>query len=184
MAMVSYKTPKYLSGLQSTFTVSYEAGSGQRYSFTMNESADFNNDGRTGNSLMYVPTQEEIGMMNWSKPGDAAGFERFIRDDSYLSSHRGQWSERLQFAQDFFYDKEHGRKLQFTVDMLNFTNLLNREWGLNYNATSSLKVLDVKSINTDAQGNATPVYHFNPQSINYSDFYSRWRLQIGFRLTF
>lgn len=196
MAVVSYKTPKYLSGLQSTFTVSYEAGSGQRYSFTMNESADFNNDGRTGNSLMYVPTQEEIGMMNWSKPGDAAGFERFIRDDSYLSSHRGQWSERnagiapfehhfdLQFAQDFFYDKEHGRKLQFTVDMLNFTNLLNREWGLNYNATSSLKVLDVKSINTDAQGNATPVYHFNPQSINYSDFYSRWRLQIGFRLTF
>ena len=196
MAVVSYKTPKYLSGLQSTFTVSYEAGSGQRYSFTMNESADFNNDGRTGNSLMYVPTQEEIGMMNWSKPGDAAGFERFIRDDSYLSSHRGQWSERnagiapfehhfdLQFAQDFFYDKEHGRKLQFTVDMLNFTNLLNREWGLNYNATSSLKVLDVKSINTDAQGNATPVYHYNPQSINYSDFYSRWRLQIGFRLTF
>jgi hypothetical protein len=42
----------------------------------------------------------------------------------------------------------------------------------------------VKSINTDAQGNATPVYHFNPKSINYSDFYSRWRLQLGFRLTF
>ena len=44
--------------------------------------------------------------------------------------------------------------------------------------------LQVSRINTDAQGNATPVYHFNPQSINYSDFYSRWRLQIGFRLTF
>lgn len=197
MAVVSYKTPVYLNGLQSTITLSYEGGSGQRYSYTMNESsADFNNDGRQGNSVMYIPTKDEIGQMTWSKPGDAAAFERFIRNDSYLSSHRGQWSKRyagiapfehhfdVQFAQDFLYDKEHGRKFQVTVDLLNASNLLNRNWGLYNSGAYNLQILEVKGVAVDSEGNATPSYHFNPQSISLGDFYSRWRLQLGFRLTF
>lgn len=197
LAVVSYKTPVYLNGLRSTITLTYEGGSGSRYSYTMNESsADFNNDGRQGNSLMYVPTADEIGQMNWAKAGDAAAFERYIRADKYLSSHRGRWSERyagiapfehhfdVQFAQDFIYDKEKGRKLQITVDLLNASNLLNRKWGLNYNHVYNLQVLEVKGMAVDEKGNATPTYHFNPQSIAISDFYSRWRLQVGLRLTF
>lgn len=196
-AVVSYKTPVYLNGLRSTVTLTYEGGSGQRYSYTMNESAaDFNNDGRQGNSVMYIPTADEIGQMSWSKPGDAAAFERFIRDDRYLSSHRGKWSERyagmatfenhfnLQFAQDFIYDKEHGRKFQVTADLLNASNLLNRSWGRYNGGAYNLQILELKSVAVDDHGNATPTYHFNPQSISMSDFYSRWRLQLGFRLTF
>ena len=197
IAVVSYKTPVYLGGMQSTITLSYEGGSGQRYSYTMNEgSADFNNDGRQGNSLMYIPTKDEIGQMAWSKPGDAAAFERFIRKDSYLSSHRGNWSKRyagmapfehhfdVQLAQDFLYDKENGRKLQLTFDLLNAANLLKRTWGTYYSGTYNLQVLEVKGMDVDANGNATPTYHFNPQSVSMGDFYSRWRLQLGLRLTF
>ncbi len=197
MAVVSYKTPVYLNGMRSTITLSYEGGSGQRYSYTMNESsADFNNDGRQGNSVMYIPTKDEIGQMSWSKPGDAAAFERFIRNDSYLSKHRGQWSKRyagiapfehhfdVQFAQDFIYDKETGRKFQLTVDLLNASNLLNRNWGLYNSGAYNLQILEVKGVALDEEGNATPTYHFNPQSISLGDFYSRWRLQLGFRLTF
>ena len=197
LAVVSYKTPVYLSGLRSTITLSYEGGSGQRYSYTMNESGgDFNNDGRQGNSVMYIPTADEIGQMSWTKPGDAAAFERFIRNDRYLSHHRGQWSKRyagianfenhfdVQFAQDFIYDKEHGRKFQVTVDLLNASNLLNRNWGLYNSGAYNLQILEIGGISVDDDGNATPSYHFNPQSISMGDFYSRWRLQLGFRLTF
>ena len=196
IAVASYTTPVYLRGLRSVFTLSYEGGSGQRYSYTMNESSDFNNDGSTGNSVMYIPTADEIGQMKWSAPGDAAGFERFIRADRYLRSHRGEWSERyggispfehhfdFQFAQDFIYDHETGRKVQFTLDLLNASNLLNRNWGLYRNGTYNLRVLEVKGLSKDDEGNMTPTYHFNPQSISFSDFYSRWRFQIGFRLTF
>lgn len=198
IAVASYKTPVYLGGMQSTITLSYEGGSGQRYSYTMNEgSGDFNNDGRQGNSVMYIPTKDEIGQMNWSKPGDAAAFERFIRNDSYLSKHRGQWSKRyagiapfehhfdVQFAQDFIYDKENGRKFTLTVDLLNASNLLNRNWGLYNSGAYNLQILEIKGMDVDKEtGNATPTYHFNPQSISLGDFYSRWRLQLGLRLTF
>lgn len=163
----------------------------------MDEDADFNGDGRTGNSLLYIPTQAEIGQMSWANPGDAAAFEQYIRNDKYLSSHRGQWAQRyggigkfehhfdLHIAQDFYYDKKHGRKLQFVVDFLNISNLFNREWGLYYNAAWNLQILNVTKLTEDAQGNMTPTYSFqSPQSLSLSDFYSRWRCQLGFRLTF
>ena len=195
-AVVSYTTPVYLNGLQTNITLSYTGGSGQRYSYTMNETADFNGDGQKGNSVMYIPTSAEIGQMDWASAGDAAKFEQFIRADKYLSSHRGQWSERyagtspfehhfdLHIAQDFYYDKKHGRKLQFIVDFLNISNLFNREWGLYYSGAYNLQILNVTGVTSDASGNITPTYKFSPDELYLSDFYSRWRCQLGFRLTF
>ena len=196
MAVVSYTTPKYLNGLQTTIALSYEGQSGTRYSYTMNETADFNGDGQNGNSLLYVPTSAEIGMMSWKKPADAAKFEQFIREDAYLSSRRGQWTERnggigkfenhfdLHIAQDFYYDKQNGRKLQFIVDVMNISNMFNREWGLYYSSSYNLQILGVTKLTADADGNQTPTYVFSPQYLKLSDFYSRWRCQLGFRLTF
>ena len=196
MATVSYSTPLFARGLQTTVALSYTGQSGQRYSYTMNESVDFNGDGEQGNSLLYVPTVEEIGQMSWNNATDAAKFENFIRQDSYLRDHRGEWTERyagmgnfehhvdLHIAQDFFYDRESGRKLQFIVDFMNIGNLLNREWSLEYGAAYNLEVLQVSALSEDIEGNMTPTYKFAPQALQISDFYSRWRCQLGFRLTF
>lgn len=157
---------------------------------------DFNGDGRRGNSLMYIPSQAEIGQMTWSSPADAAAFEQFIRSDKYLRNHRGQWSERfggitpfehhfdLHVAQDFFYDRKHGRKIQVVVDFMNISNLLNRNWGLYYSGTWNRQILDVVSLAKDEKGNMTPTYKFNPKEIYTSDFNSRWRCQLGLRVTF
>lgn len=196
MAMVSYTTPLFARGLQTNIALTYEGGSGSRYSYTLNESVDYNNDGERSNSLMYIPTEKEIGMMNWASPTDAANFESYIRDSKYLRTHRGKWSERyagvgafehhidLHLAQDFFYDRESGRKLQFIVDFMNLTNLFNREWGLYYSYPTEFVVLDVTSMAVDSKGNATPTYRFSPRERSWSDFSSRWRCQLGFRLTF
>ena len=163
----------------------------------MNEGGfDFNGDGYKGNSTLYIPTKDEVGKMNWADPADAAKFEQYISDDKYLSSHRGQYSERyggiaafehhfdLHFAQDFYYDREKGRKLQFIVDLLNASNLLNKNWGVYNSSSYNVQVLNLTDLKKDTDGNMTPTYKYKPQTISISDFYSRWRIQLGFRLTF
>ena len=195
--MVNYNTPYYAGGrMKTSFAITYEAQSGQRYSYTMNEDADFNGDGQKGNSLMYIPTQEEIGMMKWDSAASAVAFEKYIRGDKYLSSHRGQWSERnagmqsfdhqldLHVAQDFIYNKAEGRKIQLTLDILNFANLLNPAWGAYYGGTYNMAVLHVTAMSADAEGNMTPTYKYNDPKSVPSDFSSRWRAQLGLRITF
>lgn len=197
-AMVSYNTPYYAGGrMKTSVALTYEMQSGQRYCYTMAEDADFNGDGQKGNSLMYIPTAEEVGMMNWADGATSAvAFEKYIRGDKYLSSHRGEWSSRyagiqpfdhqldLHVAQDFIYDKAAGRKVQVTFDVLNFANLLNPAWGAYYGGTYNLQVLRVTNMSGDAEGNMTPTYKFNNPSFTPSDFSSRWRCQLGLRVTF
>ena len=196
-AMVTYTTPVY-SNMQTSISLSYEGQSGQRFCYTMNEAVNngFNGDGQKGNSLLYIPTTEEVVKMNWNTPTDAVAYEKYIRADKYLSAHRGEWSVRyggiapfehhfdLHIAHDYFYDKKNGRKVQLTLDVLNLGNLINPNWGVNYASTYNLTILDVTALTKDDKGNMTPSYSFNPKQIYVSDFYSRWRAQIGLRVTF
>ena len=146
---------------------------------------------------MYIPTADELSTMKWSTPSDAVAFEKLIRSDSYLSSHRGQWAERnggispfehhidLQLAEDIFYDRKNGRKMQVTMDLLNLTNLLNREWGLSYSSTITRSPLNVVSLTKDASGNMVPEFSFKKDNAIYlQDFNSRWRFQLGVKFTF
>ena len=170
--------------------------SGQRFSYTMDEDKDFNGDGQYGNSVMYIPTKEELPQMTWADPADADRFEAYIQNDKYLSKHRGQWADRLggiapfehhfdlHIAQDFYYDRKSGRKIQFLVDFLNISNLFNREWGLYYAADYNVSPLSVTDLTADASGNMTPTYKYREDKLYLDEFYSRWRCQIGLRLTF
>ena len=68
-----------------------------------------------------------------------------------------------------------------------FTNLLNRAWGIYYASAYNRQVLNVTAITRDGKGNATPTYSFYDNTYNtpsLSDFYSRWRCQVGLRFTF
>ncbi|MCR5004130.1 MAG: carboxypeptidase regulatory-like domain-containing protein [Bacteroidales bacterium] len=195
-AVVSYTTPVYLGFMSSSISVTYTGESGQRFCYTMKESKDFNGDGQYGNSVMYIPTQDEIALMTWADTESAAQFEALIQGDDYLSSHRGQWSERyagiapfenhfdVHFTQDFIYDKAKGRKVQFIVDLLNASNLLNRSWGMYYASAYNRQILSVTAMTQGTDGNYTPTYKYLGNELTYSDFYSRWRLQFGLRLTF
>ena len=157
---------------------------------------DFNGDGTYGNTLLYVPTKEEMKVMNWENADDAAKFESYIQGDKYLKSHRGQWTERyagiapfehhfdLHIAQDFYYDTKSGRKIQLIADFMNIGNMINREWGSYYNTAYSIQVLKVTKLDKGSDGNYTPTYKFDPQTLSLDDYYSRWRCQVGLRLTF
>ena len=195
-----YTSPSYAGGLMRTsVSLTYSGTSGQRYSYIFYDTTDtdINGDGIALNTLLYIPTEDEVLSMNWSKTADAVAFEEFIASDKYLRTHRGQWSERnagiskfehhidMQIAQDIFYDKANKRKLQVTLDVVNLSNMLNRNWGLYYANSIYRAPLTVDGKTIDAAGNITPKYSFRNDNVIYlSDFSSRWRCQLGVKLTF
>lgn len=207
MVQLSYNSPKYWNGWMSTnFSIIYNGFNGGRYSLTMNESADFNGDGYRGNSLLYIPTDEELELMNfvdYTSGGEVImtaeesrqAFKEWIENDSYAKNHRGQYAERnsnlspweneinLHLSQNIYNIKGVG-KLEFTFDIINFANMLNKKWGATYGNIYNVSPIRVMSIASDG-GTYTPAFVYNSNNtISKSDVSSRWHAQVGIRLTF
>jgi hypothetical protein len=117
-----------------------------RYSYTIGTRSGKNvysvtNDGGALN-LMYIPTDADLDEMPFADAANKEAFINFIENDKYLSSHRGEYSERggvvapwqhrfnLKVAQDFDF-RVAGRKntIQVGLDINNLGNLLNSKWG-------------------------------------------------------
>ena len=202
MVQASYTSPKYWNGwMSSTISVIYNGFSGSRYSLTMNESSDFNGDGYRGNSLLYIPTDGELNKMNFAATSDMTAdqnreaFRQWIENDSYAKNHRGQYAERnsnlsrweheidLHFAQTIHNIQGVG-KLEFTFDIINFANMLNKKWGASYSSAYNLSPVSMTGLTTDANGNRTATFTYNKAEINKDDIASRWHAQVGVRLSF
>lgn len=206
----SYTTPKYLNGWMSTTVgITYNASPGGRYSLSYDDAKDFNGDGSRGTTLLYIPTDKELEDMNFvdnfdkqgnlimSKEESREAFRQWILNDDYAKNHRGQFAEsnsnltkweheiNLHVAQDIFYLKERGSKIQVTFDVINFANMLNKKWGANYYLPYNLTPVTVSG-STNADGILVPEYTFKDQSnvLTKNDISSRWHCQVGVRLTF
>lgn len=204
MVQASYSSPKYWNGWTSTtISVIYNGFSGSRYSLTLNDKSDFNGDGYAGNSLLYIPTNDELNKMTFVDVTDKSGnvtmsaeqsrqaFKQWIENDSYAKNHRGQYAERnsnlsnweheidLHLAQTI-YNVQGVGKLEFTFDIINFANMLNKKWGASYESAYNLSPLTLQSFAKDG----TPQYTYNKAEIKKSDISSRWHCQVGVRLTF
>ena len=173
-----------------------------RYSLTMSESGDYNGDGYKGNSLMYIPTDDQVDLMRFADKKDMtaaeqkAAFKQWLGTDSYTKNHRGQYAERnsnlapwenrvdLHFAQDFFYLKGRGSKIQFTFDVYNFANMLNNKWGVSYSSTYNVTPLIVSKVAAE-EGTQIPTFQWNGNvAPSKNAIYSRWHAQFGFKVTF
>ena len=120
-----------------------------RFSYVYNQ--DMNGDGINGNDLLYVPNNaSELTFVDFTSNGvtftaaqQAAAFDKYIDQDSYLSTRRGQYAERngallpwlwradFSFLQEVYVNTGGKRNtLQFRADILNFTNLINKNWGI------------------------------------------------------
>jgi Carboxypeptidase regulatory-like domain len=112
---------------------------------------DLNSDLGTNNDLLYIPrNQSEMNFEQFAAGGrtftaaeQAAAWDAYISQDPYLSKHRGEYAGRnaarlptvyrLDFSvsQDLFKNIGSGRhSLQFRADFLNFSNLINHDWGV------------------------------------------------------
>jgi hypothetical protein len=132
-------------------------------------SGDLNGDGGTSNDLLYIPRSADemnfqtftSGSRTFTAAEQAAAWEAYIAQDTYLSKHRGEYAERgsvflplvksmdLSVSQDLFANL-FGRRnaVQFRVDVLNFGNLLNSDWGVGQRLVNSQPLI----VPTAAQG--------------------------------
>lgn len=197
VASLNYTTPKYANGLFDTnVSLIYTGSNGMRYSITMNEKVDYNGDGYQGNSLMYIPTAEEMTKMAWANTTDAANLEAWIQNNDYAKNHRGQYAQRngcqapwenrvdLHIAENIYAFKNiRGSKFQISLDIINFANLLNKTWGDNYGSVYNVSPLTYG--NKDASGKYVNNFSYNSNNtVKLSDIYSRWHAQLGIKFIF
>lgn len=159
-------------------------------------------------SLAYIPQRDEAARFFKDIDGQTAiqqaqAFNNFIDDNAYLSSRRGKFTERnaartpwniqadLHLAHELFVNKLKSQSISLTVDIVNLTNLLNRNWGIQYfspNTFNSTSSTGLSPTLFPPEQNAVnyPVFRFNnpgrPYSIDY--FASRMQTQLGLRYTF
>jgi hypothetical protein len=205
VATASYRV-EYIKHLASTFTIYYEGATQGTYSYIYN--GDINNDGNSSD-LMYIPKDpSEIKFtpltvsatgVTYTAQQQSDLFFKYIDQDKYLSKHKGQNAERngamypwyhrmdFNFQQDIFnsFGKQK-HTLQFNAAVINFLNLLNKDWGIKkqYIVNNPLRVASVT--------NGTPSYQlatFNnvPISstyINVNSTTTTWGIQLGLKYIF
>ncbi len=157
---------EYIKHLATTFSVMYSGSIDGRFSYTY--SADFNRDG-TNFDLIYIPkdpseitfVSSTIGTTTFTADQQSAMFFNYIEQDKYLRAHKGQYAERngaqipwrnqfdVKIVQDLFANiGKHRNTLQVSLDIMNFGNLLNSEYGIqkSINAPSILVPTNVSSL--------------------------------------
>ncbi|MEG2613326.1 MAG: hypothetical protein RR971_07540, partial [Alistipes sp.] len=162
-----------------------------RYSYTCFSTSGTYSNPLTGDggaqNLLYVPTREQLNTMPFTDEANKEAFWQFIQDDSYLSSHIGEYTKRggavmpwqhvfnFKFAQDFFVNVRGKRNtITVGVDINNVANLLCASWG-NVKRLSSSSILDYTK----------EKYTFKaPKWDRYANPISTWSAMISVRYTF
>jgi hypothetical protein len=177
---------------------------------------DANGDSYSGNDLIYIPQNTSemnflpltAGGRTFTPEEQAAAFEAFIQQDPYLSKNRGKYAERgglflptfrrmdLSLVQDIFGSVGGRRHAgQVRLDITNFGNLLNSDWGvakrpLSVGITQANGIQILNSAGADAQGRlayrlATVNNQLITNSFQSSTFTSDvYQILLSFRYTF
>ena len=200
----------YANFLRTEVSLFYNGQSGSRYSYVYAENV--NGEDFSENDLIYVPRnlpesylvdrvgEDEEGneIVVATAEEQWAALDAFIADDEYLSERRGEYAERngsrtpfvsifdVRVLQDFSLDvggKTH--TLQLSLDIFNFTNFLNKNWGRRYFVNNdNYRLIEVVS------PGPTPEYNFSAPSnevwqINNAGVTSSiWQMQVGLRYIF
>ncbi len=134
-----------------TFSAFWESRNQRNDSYRY--SNDMNGD-TIANDLLYIgrDASETTFVTNgaFTPAQQSAAWEAFIQQDKYLSANRGSYAVRnaalypivhnldFSIAQDLFFNLFKAKhKFQFRADILNFGNLLNKNWGANYAAANN-----------------------------------------------
>ncbi|MBR4481630.1 MAG: TonB-dependent receptor [Prevotella sp.] len=150
----------------------YEAWrGGYNYSYMMQN--DMNSDGYNYDAV-YIPNDNEVGVgtgeFRFVSQDDMTRFMDYVHNDSYLSSHQGEYSEpysvyspwvhRIDFGYKHDFKVNYGKTkhcLQLSFDMKNVLNFFNSAWGvqkyLNPAIGQEARILKYEGV--DAQGYAT-----------------------------
>lgn len=192
----AFYTHKWKANRQTTIGLIYNGQSGIPYSVYYYN--DFNGDGSYGNDLMFIPTDAQVDQMKFkatSKYTEAqqkANMKQWLANEDYLKDHRGEYFQRYAANEKFehhfdlhlahkigFMVGKNMRAIEFSLDVINIGNLLNKEWGRSYSSSGYYS-----PVTYDKSGAFQFLHDGDYNMHNYSDLYSRWRAQAGIRFTF
>lgn len=207
MAFVGYKK-EYARHFATGLSLFYDGVSGKPYSFVYSNSRAINGEDGNDYALIWIPKdRSEINLVDWKdKNGNViktadqqwADLDSYINGNSYLKNNRGGYAARngarlpfesyldLRVLQDFYLNVGKSRHtLQVTLDIFNFLNLLNKEWGVHRYVTND----SYKLVNVEKMTDYVPTFTYRgttsqDQVSTVSDPASRWRMQIGIRYIF
>lgn len=208
IAALSYRK-EYADHFASQLSLFVEARNQGRFTYRVN--GDVNGDQIFSNDLMYVPRDaSEMNFQNYTitvsgnpvtftAADQSAAFDAYINQDEYLSSRRGQYTERngvlmpwvssvdLTFVQDFFVDVKGKRNtIQFRADIFNVGNMINNNWGVGDRIINSSPV-EFRGVTA-----GVPQYRFSAVNgaLPTSTYGTRttlgdvWQMQLGIRYIF
>lgn len=202
IASANWTIPFQYKGLARNTNISlfYTGYSNNGYSFCY--SNDMNGDG-INNDLIYIPAKGES--LNFKDPADATAFEAFIRQDKYLSSHRGQYAESyaarapwvhqfdLRLMEEFEFNiGKTKHAIQLSFDIMNIGNLLNSSWGVPkvpQQASNNLRVLKYEGMDANKRPtfsmlkDANGEYYSSTYDFSYNNSYC-WQMQVGIKYIF
>ena len=157
---------------------------------------------------MYIPKSASeitfasftVGTTTYTAQQQNDAFFKYVAQDKYLSKHQGQNAERnggkypwynrvdFKFVQEVFGNIGKNRHtLEFSLDCINFLNLLNQNWGLGQSLVAN-NPLKVSSINGGVPSYTLATYTpygtsnailIDRTFINNNSTSSTWGLQIG-----
>jgi hypothetical protein len=174
---------------------------------------DLNADGSQGNDLVYIPRDardpNEIRFTRYNTSATAPteaeqiveqqiALESFINGSPCLREQRGRimernscrnpWQNTVNVALRQSLPAISGQSVQLELQVFNFLNLLNNEWGRQQFAggNSNVNLLTHASQTTDAQGQSQGVFQFSPttQKYNALNLASFYQIQLGARYSF
>jgi len=169
---------QYFSWGTTSFSMFYDGHTNGNTSYVF--SGDANGDTVSGNDLIYIPRDTSemnfkpltVSGKTYTAADQATAFDQLINADSYLSSHRGQYAERnavflpvvnridIAVSQGIFHNiGGHRHSGEIRLDITNFGNLLNHDWGVAQRLVNT-QILTAPS--ADAQGRLT----YNLQTAN------------------
>jgi len=195
---------KFFGEYNTRLGIFYEGRAGKPYSWTVNN--DLNGDGLAGNDLMYIPSAFGSGEVVFL--GDTADnraneqkFWDIVKGNKDLYSARGGVVKRNDsFAHwtntfDVRISQEipglfKRNKAVFSLDILNFGNLLNKKWGqiyeIPFQSAGGLARSFVDYAGIDAQGRY--IYAVRPQvenlNIRQAKGESQWAVQATLKYEF
>ncbi len=201
-------------GGATTFTLGYVGAQNNPFSYIV--AGDLNGDRVSNNDLVFVPQKGSdirfapltIGTgataVTYTEAQQQEAFDKFINQDPYLSTRRGQYAERnaldlpflhrLDFsvAQDVFVKiKEKRNAFQIRFDILNFGNMLNNKWGVSQRAGApqllnfvSRDAAGVPTYRLATQRDASGTYLARDTYQYNSSVFDVWTAQLGIRYTF
>jgi len=211
---ISYRI-EYLKHLATTVSLLYSGSSAGRFAYTYN--GDINRDG-VSLDLLYIPANASeltfapftAGGVTFTADQQRAAYEKLVDNTKQLKNAKGEyvernsgilpWQHRFDFRllQDIFTNIGKQRhSLQLSLDILNFGNFLNKDWGLrkelNSGSAFNYALLRVASVTpagvptfnmiSIADAESKTVLPETPYR-TWFDVRNTWSMQVGLRYNF